>query len=73
MPWDTFPRFLKDVVSELPAPVARSARIMLGPFQGQCFTSPLPARPEGERIMGYGILLEAPHQEMDEILPILAK
>ena len=52
LPWDTFPQFLIEVMSELPAPVARSARTMLGTFQGQRFTSAFLARPEGDMIMG---------------------
>lgn len=52
LPWDTFPQFLIEVMSELPAPVPRSARTMLGTFQGQRFTSAFRARPEGDMIMG---------------------
>ena len=52
LPWDTFPQFLIEVMSELPAPVPRSARTMLGTFQGQRFTSAFLARPEGDMIMG---------------------
>ena len=72
LPWDAFPQFITEVVSELPPPVARAARIMLSPFRTDNFKAPLLARPKGEMMMGYGILLEAPSWEMDEILPILA-
>ena len=64
---------MTDVASELPGPVARKARIMLGPFRGERFRAPLFMRPEGEMLMGYGILLEAPPSEMEEVLPILAR
>lgn len=73
LPWDTFPQFMTDVASELPGPVARTARIMLGPFRGERFRAPLFMRPEGEMLMGYGILIEAPPSEMKEVLPILAR
>ena len=72
LPWDTFPSFFEDVVPRLPAPVARTSRIMLGPFRGERLNAPLLMRPEGEMLMGYGILIEAPPSEMGEILPILA-
>ena len=73
LPWDAFPQFMTDVASELPGPVARKARIMLGPFRGERFRAPLFMHPEGEMLMGYGILIEAPQSEMEEVLPILAK
>lgn len=73
LPWDSFADFVTEVADQLPGPVARTARIMLGPFRGQHFKSPLFMRPEGELLMGYGILLEAPQSEMAEVLPILAK
>ena len=72
LPWSTFPSFFEDVVSRLPAPVARKSRIMLGPFRGERLNAPLLMRPEGDMLMGYGILIEAPPSEMGEILPILA-
>ncbi len=73
LPWDAFPEFIADVASELPGPVARTARIMLGPFRGERFGAPLFMHPQGELLMGYGILIEAPASEMEEILPILAR
>ena len=73
LPWDTFPSFFADAISRLAAPVARKCRIMLGPFRGQCLSAPLLMRPEGEMLMGYGILVEAPPSQMEDILPILAK
>ena len=73
LPWEAFPRFMTEVVSELPPAVARKARIMLGPFKGERFKSPLFMRPEGEMLMGYGILLEAPPSDLREIMPILAR
>ena len=45
---------------------------MLGPFRCEHFTSPLFMHPEGELIMGYGILIETPPEELNEVLPILA-
>ena len=73
LPWDTFPGFITEVADRLPGPVARTARIMLGPFRGERFKSPLFMRPDGELLMGYGILIETPQSELEEILPILAK
>ena len=73
LPWDAFPQFMTDVASELPGPVARKARIMLGPFRRERFSAPLFMRPEGGLLMGYGILIEAPPSEMDEVLPVLAR
>ena len=73
LPWEVFPQFITDVASELPGPVARTARIMLGPFRNARFGSPLLMRPPGELLMGYGILIEAPESEMEEVLPILAR
>lgn len=72
LPWDSFADFITEVCDQLPGPVARTARIMLGPFRGERLKSPLFMRPEGELLMGYGILLEAPRSEMGEVLPILA-
>lgn len=73
LPWDAFAQFLSDVTAELPGAVARTARIMLGPFRGERFRAPLFMRPGGEMLMGYGILLEAPESELEEVLPILAR
>ena len=72
LPWSTFPSFITEVADQLPGPVARTARIMMGPFRSEHFTSPLFMHPEGEMIMGYGILIETPLSELDEVLPILA-
>ena len=72
LPWGAFPRFVTEVADQLPGPVARTARIMLGPFRCEHFTSPLFMHPAGELIMGYGILIETPPEELDEVLPILA-
>ena len=72
LPWSAFPGFITEVADQLPGPVARTARIMLGPFRCEHFTSPLFVHPEGELIMGYGILIETPPEELDEVLPILA-
>lgn len=73
LPWNAFPGFITDMADQLPGPVARTARIMLGPFRSEHFTSPLFMHPEGEMIMGYGILIETPPSELDELLPILAR
>ena len=72
LPWDTFPSFIEEVGTRLPAPVTRAARIMLGPFRGDRLNAPLLMRPKGRLLMGYGILIEAPSSEISEILPILA-
>ena len=72
LPWSAFPSFITDMADQLPGPVARTARIMLGPFRCGHFTSPLFMHPKGEMIMGYGILIETPPSELDEVLPILA-
>ena len=72
LPWSAFPSFITEVVDQLPGPVARTARIMLGPFCCKHFTSPLFMHPDEEMIMGYGILIETPPEELDEVLPILA-
>ena len=72
LPWGAFPSFITEMADQLPAPVARTARIMLGPFRCEHFTSPLFMHPEGEMIMGYGILIETPPEELDEVLPVLA-
>ncbi len=72
LPWDAFPSFIEGVLSRLPAPVARASRIMLGPFRGELLNAPLLMRPEGEMLMGYGIIIQAPPSELKEVLPILA-
>lgn len=68
----TYTLTYEDAVSRLPAPVARTSRIMLGPFRGERLGAPLLMRPEGELLMGYGIITQAPPSELKEILPILA-
>ena len=72
LPWESFAGFMAGTFTELPGSVARTARVMLGPFQNERFHSPLLMRPDSELLMGLGILMEIPVAGLQEVLPVLS-
>ena len=73
LPWKNFAPFMEETFKSLPGSVARAARVMLGPFRNRLFRSPLLMRPNDELLMGFGILIELPQADLEEVLPALAE
>lgn len=73
LPWESFAGFMAEAFTELPGSVARTARVMLGPFRNERFHSPLLMRPDTEMLMGFGILIEVPAAGLQEVLPVLSE
>lgn len=73
LPWTTFAPFVEETFSRLPGAVARTARVMLGPFRNHLFRAPLLMRPNDELLMGFGILIELPKADLEGVLPALAE
>ena len=71
MPWETTPDLLDALLPDLPPSILVGGHILLWPAKGTTSRSRLFMRPEGENLMGFGILPAIPPPFWTEAKPML--
>jgi len=71
LPWETAPDYIEQVLSDLPPQVLIGGHILLWPAKGAVSKSRLFMRPEGENVVGFGILPAVPHKFWPVVKPVL--
>ena len=69
LPWQTTAPYISQVLANLPPQALVGGHILLWPARGNASSAPLFMRPQGEFLMGFGILPAVPPQFLDEVLP----
>ena len=73
LPWDRVADYLEGVVRSLPPHLPGEGHLLLWPCRGTVSEAPMLARPEGEFVMGFGILPAVPRRELEMVLALLRK
>ncbi len=71
LPWQTTGLYIGQVLQNLPPQAIAGGHILLWPARGDVCKVPLFMRPQGEFVMGFGILPAVPHRFLEEALPRL--
>lgn len=71
LPWQTTGLYIAQVLANLPPQAIAGGHILLWPARGTISQVPLFMRPQGELVMGFGILPAVPHRFLEEALPRL--
>jgi cytokinin dehydrogenase len=69
LPWQTTAMYISQVLANLPPQALVGGHILLWPARGTASRAPLFMRPQGEFLMGFGILPAVPPQFVNEVLP----
>ena len=71
LPWETTATYITQALATLPPQSLAGGHILLWPARGTASKAPLFMRPQGEFLMGFGILPAVPSQFVNEALPRL--
>ncbi|MGA3324883.1 MAG: FAD-binding protein [Terriglobia bacterium] len=71
LPWHTTAMYISQVLANLPPQALVGGHILLWPALGTASRAPLFMRPQGEFLMGFGILPAVPKAFVNEVLPRL--
>lgn len=71
LPWQTTALYIGQVLQNMPPQAIAGGHILLWPSRGNVCNVPLFMRPQGEFVMGFGILPAVPKQFLNEALPRL--
>lgn len=71
LPWDTAADYMDQILPDLPPGMLVGGHILVWPAKGSSSRSRLFKRPEGENLMGFGILPAIPPKFWDQIRPML--
>lgn len=71
MPWDTAADYIDQVLPDLPPSMLIGGHILLWPAKGTTSRSRLFMRPEGENLIGFGILPAIPPKYWPQVQPML--
>ncbi len=71
MPWETAADYIDQVLPDLPPSVLVGGHILLWPAKGDTSRSRLFMRPEGENLIGFGILPAVPPKFWPDVRPML--
>jgi cytokinin dehydrogenase len=69
LPWQTTAMYISQVLANLQPQALVGGHILLWPARGTASRAPLFMRPQGEFLMGFGILPAVPPQFVNEVLP----
>jgi cytokinin dehydrogenase len=69
LPWQTTSMYISQVLANLPPQALVGVHILLWPALGTASHAPLFMRPQGEFLMGFGILPAVPKAFINEVLP----
>lgn len=68
LPWQTTPMYIQRVLANFPPQAIAGGHILLWPGRGSASSVPLFMKPQGEFVMGFGILPAIPRHLVDEPL-----
>ena len=68
LPWQTTPMYIQRVLANFPPQAVAGGHILLWPGRGSASTVPLFMKPQGEFVMGFGILPAFPKHLVEEPL-----
>ncbi len=71
MPWDTAADYINQILPDLPPGLLIGGHILLWPAKGTVSDSKFFMRPEGDNLIGFGILPAVPQRYWDQVRPIL--
>jgi cytokinin dehydrogenase len=71
LPWQSTVTYISQVLANLPPQALIGGHILLWPARGKASHAPLFTKPEGEFLMGFGILPAVPYAFVNEVLPRL--
>jgi cytokinin dehydrogenase len=71
MPWETAPSLLEAILPDLPPSILVGGHVLLWPAKGSTSRSRLFMRPEGENLLGFGILPAIPSRYWEDARPML--
>ena len=71
LPWDTAAEYIEQVLVDLPPGVLVGGHVLLWPAKGSVSRSRLFMRPEGEHLVGFGILPAVPPAFWEQVRPML--
>lgn len=71
LPWKTTPMYLNQLLANLPPQVVVGGHILMWPARGDASSVPLFMRPQGDFVMGFGILPAIRKDLVEEVLPRL--
>ena len=71
MPWATAPDLLEAILPDLPPSILVGGHVLLWPAKGSTSRSKLFMRPEGENLLGFGILPAIPPRYWEDAKPML--
>ncbi len=71
LPWETAADYIEQVLADLPPGVQVGGHVLLWPARGHVSRSRLFMRPEGDYLVGFGILPAVPPRYWEEMRPLL--
>jgi len=71
LPWETAADYIDQVLADLPPGILIGGHILLWPAKGTTSQSRLFMRPEGENLVGFGILPAVPPRYWNDVRPLL--
>jgi hypothetical protein len=71
LPWDTAPDYIEQVLPDLPPGLLIGGHVLLWPAKGGTSRSRLFMRPDGENLIGFGILPAVPPRYWPDVRPLL--
>jgi cytokinin dehydrogenase len=71
MPWETAPDLLEAILPDLPPSILVGGHVLLWPAKGTTSRSRLFMRPEGENLLGFGVLPAIPPRYWEDAKPML--
>lgn len=68
LPWDACEMYIRQMTAQMQPQFLTGGHILLWPARNRAASAPLFCRPDGERLMGLGILPAVPHHLLDRAL-----
>ncbi|HET7100959.1 MAG TPA: FAD-binding protein, partial [Terriglobia bacterium] len=73
LPWDAAAFYIQQVLQNFPPQALAGGHMLLWPARGSASSVPLFVRPEGDAVMGFGILPAVPRTLLSQVLPMMEK
>jgi cytokinin dehydrogenase len=71
LPWESTRMYISQILANLPPQALVGGHLLLWPARGMASRAPLFMKPQGDFLMGFGILPAVPHAFVNEVLPRL--
>lgn len=73
LPWDAAAFYIQQVLQNFPPQALAGGHMLLWPARGSASSVPLFVRPEGDALLGFGILPAVPQSLLSQVLPMMEK